>query len=160
MTQEDLAMTLRDMAARVAAGDSFEGSIRYLMPTEEDARDGAYAVVAASYRIGNTMGQGGVRLIGAESMPATRERRNVKHEIQVLNKEIPDGEPLFLLRGQDRHAPTAIDDYAVALEVRAGQLDDAGERMRLEAQALEARGCALEMRRWQHENQDRVKDPD
>jgi hypothetical protein len=57
-----LAAVLRDMAALVEAGDSFEGSIEYFMPTLGDPE--CYAMVRASYRIGNTLGQGGVRLIG------------------------------------------------------------------------------------------------
>jgi hypothetical protein len=64
MEQEALAAVLRDMAERVAEGDSFEGSIEYLMPTEEEVPDGTWALVRASYRIGNRDGQGGVRLVG------------------------------------------------------------------------------------------------
>jgi hypothetical protein len=62
MDAETLAAVLHDMAAHVEAGDSFEGSIEYLMPAPGDPE--CYAMVRASYRIGNTLGQGGVRLIG------------------------------------------------------------------------------------------------
>jgi hypothetical protein len=65
MGQEALAALLADMAARVRAGDSFEGSIEYLAPLDEEVPPGTYALVRGSYRIGNSMGQGGVRLIGA-----------------------------------------------------------------------------------------------
>jgi hypothetical protein len=71
MTQDELVWVLRDMAERVEQGDSFEGSITYEIPLEADGDrykevgpEGTYALVRASYRIGNTMGQGGVRLIG------------------------------------------------------------------------------------------------
>lgn len=62
MSAPELAATLRDMAARVEQLDSFEGSIEYLMPDEQDPE--CYAMVRASYRIGNQMGQGGMRLVG------------------------------------------------------------------------------------------------
>jgi hypothetical protein len=62
-SREDLVKTLRDMANVVEANDSFEGSIEYtcmrdgLGPNEFE--------VGACYRIGNSMGQGGVCLIKA-----------------------------------------------------------------------------------------------
>jgi hypothetical protein len=92
MTEDELVQVLADMAARVKVGDSFEGSIEYLMPYDNfdiDAieferlpaeKQALYEVnpataprytpkphavaVQASYRIGNTDGQGGVRMIG------------------------------------------------------------------------------------------------
>lgn len=77
MFGHELAKTLREMAAAVEAGDSFEGSIEYLMPQPLiDSWPGPgnhpgltgldeYAV-RASYRVGNSMGQGGVVLFGAD----------------------------------------------------------------------------------------------
>jgi len=68
LTQDQLVEVLADMAQRVERGDSFEGSIEYLMPGPfEDLMEipeDTYALVKASYRVGNTDGQGGVRLIG------------------------------------------------------------------------------------------------
>ena len=64
LTQRDLVAVLREMALLVERGDSFEGSIEYLMPTIEQVPEGTYALVRASYRIGNLMGQGGLRTIG------------------------------------------------------------------------------------------------
>jgi hypothetical protein len=64
MTKNNLVSTLRDMADVVEADDSFEGSIEYLMPLDEAVPEGTFALVRASYRIGNSMGQGGVRMIG------------------------------------------------------------------------------------------------
>lgn len=64
MSQAQLCDTLRDMLEHVAASDSFEGSIEYLMPTDEEVPEGTYALVRASYRIGNSEGQGGVRVVG------------------------------------------------------------------------------------------------
>lgn len=89
-TQETLSAQLRHMADLVDAGDSFEGSIEYLMldvigcsecdETEppnpdcpkckgsgmmmEEMPEGTYAMVKGAYRVGNTMGQGGMRMIG------------------------------------------------------------------------------------------------
>lgn len=64
MSQAQLCDTLRNMLEHVAASDSFEGSIEYTMPTDEEVPEGTFALVRASYRVGNSMGQGMVRLIG------------------------------------------------------------------------------------------------
>jgi NTP pyrophosphatase (non-canonical NTP hydrolase) len=66
MPREELADILDDMAARVRAGDSLEGSIEYLL-ADPDA-DHPHQVRAA-YRVGNRMGQGGMVLIGQEETP-------------------------------------------------------------------------------------------
>lgn len=70
-TYAQVAEILRNMAEHVAAGDSFEGSIEYSIPTAEDALpppasddDQPEVLVRAVYRIGNTMGQGGYRIVG------------------------------------------------------------------------------------------------
>ena len=63
MTYEALAAVLRGMADLVEAGDSFEGSIEYLMPTPDDPAD-ADVMARAAFRIGNLQGQGGMRIIG------------------------------------------------------------------------------------------------
>jgi len=70
MSQEDLVETLTDILDRVKMGDSYEGSIEYMLPwhtalgdPKNDPPDVAYRVRGA-YRLGNTQGQGGMRLIG------------------------------------------------------------------------------------------------
>ena len=93
-TRDELLAILDDMRAVVAADDSMEGSIEYLIPVPEqcgrcdgsgvflgtpcqhcdgsgmyfdpDLKDAEF-VVRASYRVGNSMGQGGVRLVGDTS---------------------------------------------------------------------------------------------
>lgn len=69
MDKPGLLHVLDDLRACVVADDSFEGSLEYLMPTEGDP-DCAF-MVRASYRIGNSMGQGGVRMIGKMTTPNT-----------------------------------------------------------------------------------------
>lgn len=76
MSYGELMATLEDMRKHVAAGDSFEGSIEYLMPGPGEQEhfpehadmpeDEWYrgVMVQASYRIGNRQGQGGMRMIG------------------------------------------------------------------------------------------------
>lgn len=71
LTQDELVAILEDMTQRVKEGDSFEGFLNYLMPITFDEeldtkyrQDGIYALVEARYRIGNTMGQGSMRMIG------------------------------------------------------------------------------------------------
>jgi len=62
MHADELAALLTDMAARIPAGDSFGGYINYEVadgPAHEFDVEGAY-------RIGNTMGQGGMRVIRGE----------------------------------------------------------------------------------------------
>jgi hypothetical protein len=63
ISREALIGILEDILNRVRAGDSFEGSIEYLLPEDMDAPARSFDV-RASYRIGNTMGQGGLRMIG------------------------------------------------------------------------------------------------
>lgn len=59
MHADDLAAVLTDMAARIPVGDSFGGTITY------EVADGARHEfdVTAHYRVGNSMGQGGTRII-------------------------------------------------------------------------------------------------
>jgi hypothetical protein len=63
MSVEQFLEVLDDVRARVAAGDSFEGHIEYLMP--ENPADGVAFDVRARYRVGNSMGQGGVRFVAS-----------------------------------------------------------------------------------------------
>ncbi|TDD97582.1 hypothetical protein [Actinomadura rubrisoli] len=63
MARDQLLAVIDDIRTRVANGDSFEGSIEYLMP--ENPGGGVDFDVRAGYRIGNSMGQGGFRLIAA-----------------------------------------------------------------------------------------------
>lgn len=58
-------------------------------------------------------------------------------KIKVEGKVIPDGEPLFLLRGQDRLASAAVRYYA-SLVAAAGNPEAAKEVM----------GCADQMDQW------------
>lgn len=67
MSKDQLLAVLDDIRAHVAANDSFEGSIEYLMP--EEPGEGVDFDVRAGYRIGNSVGQGGFRLIAREEAP-------------------------------------------------------------------------------------------
>lgn len=58
MTNAQLAATLRSMAASVEAGDSYEGNIAYSFGTQ-----GNTSTVQATWRVGNSMGQGGMRMV-------------------------------------------------------------------------------------------------
>jgi hypothetical protein len=62
MTKEELVAVLHDVAAGIEAEDSYGGFLTYDALDERLGRDEFF--VTASYRIGNSMGQGGVRLIG------------------------------------------------------------------------------------------------
>jgi hypothetical protein len=70
-TYAALASVLRGMADLVESGDSFEGSIEYLIPTSEDTLpppvsddEQPEVMVRAIFRIGNRDGQGGMRIYG------------------------------------------------------------------------------------------------
>lgn len=63
MSYAELADLLDDMARRVRAGDSYEGNIEYVIPLE-DTEGLDMVEVRGTYRIGNLMGQGGMRMIG------------------------------------------------------------------------------------------------
>jgi len=68
---------LDDIRNLVAAGDSFEGSLSYEFPWNTELGDptddprGEGFRVRASYRTGNSMGQGGMRMVGEWSDPPT-----------------------------------------------------------------------------------------
>lgn len=68
VSREMLAMLLRDMAARVEANDSWEGSIEWTIALEDDPNFDQEVdnpvMVRAAYRVGNSMGQGGMRIVG------------------------------------------------------------------------------------------------
>lgn len=69
LSREELLEVLDDVRLRVERGDSWEGSLEYLLPWSEelgdpetDPPDGFR--VRAAYRVGNLMGQGGMRMVG------------------------------------------------------------------------------------------------
>ena len=62
MAPHEVGAVLADMAARVQAGDSFDGSISYHTDYEHDGEGHVFDVTAV-YRVGNHMGQGGTRII-------------------------------------------------------------------------------------------------
>jgi hypothetical protein len=59
-----LLAIIDDIRASIAADDSFEGSIEYLMPEPLGLDANADFAVRASYRVGNSMGQGGSCMYG------------------------------------------------------------------------------------------------
>ena len=63
MTTAQFLIYLDDIRGRVAAGDSWEGHLEYLMPDQGDDPDVQFRV-RGMYRIGNLEGQGGYRMIG------------------------------------------------------------------------------------------------
>jgi hypothetical protein len=70
MSREELLAVLDDIRKGVESGDTLEGSFEFLLDYDSDAP--AWQV-RAFYRTGNTMGQGGSRLIGYEPAPAEPE---------------------------------------------------------------------------------------
>lgn len=64
MSKDGLLATLYDILQGVDSGDTLEGSIEFLLPHPPGDPEDADFMVRASYRIGNTLGQGGVRMVG------------------------------------------------------------------------------------------------
>lgn len=67
MSKDQLLAVLDDIRALVAADDSWEGSLQCSIP--EEPGEGVAFDVHAGYRIGNSLGQGGFRLIAREEAP-------------------------------------------------------------------------------------------
>ncbi|MEU2724017.1 hypothetical protein [Streptomyces smyrnaeus] len=59
MSREQLVALLDDIRERVATGDSYEGNLQYFISDGDHPYD-----VSAAYRVGNRMGQGGMRMVG------------------------------------------------------------------------------------------------
>lgn len=72
MTATALGGLLGDLTRRVRRGDSMEGYIEYRAPNDDDPPGFR---VRGSYRINNTQGQGGVRLIGKIPNTTTRQEK-------------------------------------------------------------------------------------
>jgi len=64
--KETLLALLDDIRHHVEHNDSFEGFVEYTMPIGGDDQviEDADFLLRASYRIGNSQGQGGMRMIG------------------------------------------------------------------------------------------------
>ena len=58
LSSEQLAASLRDMARAIELGDSFEGNLAYSFGSGPDT-----FTVRAARPVGNSMGQGGMRLV-------------------------------------------------------------------------------------------------
>ena len=64
MTEEEIGVLLHRLAEAVLAGDSWEGSIEYLLPEPGAVSDPEVRMVRGSFREGNTQGTGSVTLVG------------------------------------------------------------------------------------------------
>jgi hypothetical protein len=97
-------------------------------------------------------------------------------KVETELKKIPEGEPVFLLRGQDVLAPVAIEMYANLLRAAAAGFDrgeeedwgallpdgrvDGTNENHLRDMAAQVSSFAAGMIAWQASNPDRVKLPD
>ncbi|WP_344491871.1 hypothetical protein [Streptomyces enissocaesilis] len=70
MSREELVSLLDDIRDRVAAGDSFEGKLQYLLGTDAEKP----FEVAALYRTDNLLGQGSTRTVGVHIAEITCTR--------------------------------------------------------------------------------------
>ena len=64
MSKTELLQVLDDIRYHVQVDDSFEGFLNYLIPDQDDLSDTVEFMVEARYRIGNSAGQGGMRIFG------------------------------------------------------------------------------------------------
>lgn len=63
MTKDQLLAILDNVRHLIELEDSWEGLVNWLLPEPGDP-PGTYARVEARYRMGNSMGQGGMQIIG------------------------------------------------------------------------------------------------
>jgi hypothetical protein len=72
-TKEQVLAAIDAMRARIEADDSFEGSVSYtIMP---DYLERGEFELQAAYRVGNSMGQGGMTII-----PLSEDGEQAKHD--------------------------------------------------------------------------------
>lgn len=82
MARTDFAAWLHELADSVAAGDSAEGSLEYLLDYDDEGPAGQNTVmVRAGVRTGNLMGQGGMQMISkwVEVAPAEEMAPGERH---------------------------------------------------------------------------------
>ncbi len=87
MSKEELLSIIDEMGDRVGAGDSFEGFLNYLLPFPDDD-DSIHFRVEVRFRVGNSEGQGGMKMIGVDTeRPNHRYREYPGHPLY----EVPQG---------------------------------------------------------------------
>lgn len=84
-THDELVTILSAVHMSVDAKDSFEGFVQYTMPTDEIVPDDTYALVKARFRVGNSMGQGGLSTYGRMHPPPM-----VEHDAIAVTGKVPD----------------------------------------------------------------------
>lgn len=89
MSVDDLTAIVDDIRGRIPAGDSFEGNLTWAMPEDPDADPRSFDVVAC-YRVGNTTGQGGMRMIGNWDGPVVDEHGPCNEMIRDRDQQIAD----------------------------------------------------------------------
>jgi hypothetical protein len=78
-------------------------------------------------------------------------------------KNLPEDEPVFILRAKDALAPIAVELYASLLEAaHAGYIagDNGMDGNALERMSIDVRNAAAQMTVWQAEHIDQVRLPD
>lgn len=88
VTQPQLLAVLDDVRSRVAVADSFEGSLVYTLPDDDDDPKEVYARIKAVYRVGNSEGQGGMVMIGVDLEPDERYRVYSNHALKDVPLEV------------------------------------------------------------------------
>lgn len=83
-------------------------------------------------------------------------------DLEKAGLKLHDGEPWFLIRGQDVLAPEAVESYIELLrregETRSAYAADKSGTLKRSAEELE--GFVEQIRHWQSKNRDKVKLPD
>lgn len=76
MSFDELVSLLRHITNSVERGDSLEGSVEYLLPSEADGEQppSVAFMVTAGFRVGNLRGQGGFTQIGTYTDEPTPEQ--------------------------------------------------------------------------------------
>jgi hypothetical protein len=78
-SKDELVKTLKDVLAHVEADDSFEGFVAYEFPIPPEGYEALFEDadfgLMARYRIGNSMGQGGLRVFSKPREPEGEGKR-------------------------------------------------------------------------------------
>lgn len=64
LNKDQLVKLLHHIAELIEIGDSFEGMLEYLIPDEDEQTEEMTFAVRSRFRVGNSEGQGGMRIIG------------------------------------------------------------------------------------------------
>src|SRR4051794_23244206 len=141
-TQAELVSVLEDALEHVRAGDSREGTITWIMPTDEACLQDSEFGLIARYRIGNGLGQGGLGAFtksrsGQPDRGGPNEPPAASGQLALQDLDSELAATLHVLDAPSLYQRTAchVDTAARAIDFEAKLAEpwSAGERILIEA---------------------------